>query len=261
MNITPKQKIIIKEIYKFIADNSYPPTIRDIAKIMGFSSPRAVTDHLKSLERKGFIERNSLARSIKLTQKAAAMLRVIPDNMNNIYNTAYKNQNSKLNQISHISKTNSQPNSKKYNITDAFLIPLLGKIAAGSPILAEENIEDYIPMPSNLLGVYGADFALRVKGDSMVGDHILDGDIIMVKTQNTAENGEIVAVLIGDEAVVKRFYRTKEGIELRSSNPLYPPIIIGKSGKMSGNNKHNKNFRSAETLKILGKVVAIQRSI
>ena len=98
----------------------------------------------------------------------------------------------------------------------------------------------------------------------MVGDHILDGDIIMIKEQNTAENGEIVAALIEDEAVVKRFYRLKEGIELRSSNPLYPPIRIGKCNKTAENDRNDildKNFKSAETLKILGRVVAVQRSI
>ncbi|MBM3708008.1 MAG: transcriptional repressor LexA [Actinobacteria bacterium] len=258
MEITNRQKIVIEKIYEFIADNSYPPTIRDLAQIMGFSSPRAVTDHLKSLERKGFIERNSLARSIRLTQKAADIIGILPDIS---YQPAGKNQKS-INRFSQTIQTSQT--SSKYNQAGTFFIPLLGKIAAGSPVLAEENIEGCIPLPSNLLGAYGADFALRVKGDSMVGDHILDGDIIMVKEQNTAENGEIVAALIGDEAAVKRFYRLKEGIELRSSNPLYPPIRIGKCNKTAENERSNspdKNFKSAETLKILGRVVAVQRSI
>ena len=241
MKITNRQKIVIEKIYTFISDNSYPPTVRDLAQILGFSSPRAVTDHLKSLERKGYIERNSLARSIKLTKKALEILGVYP---NIPYGTIHS----------------SQIKNSPYNFASTLYIPLLGKIAAGSPILAEENIEEYYPMPSGLLGAYGADFALKVKGDSMTGDHILDGDIIMVKSQNSAENGEIVAALIGDEAVVKRFYRTKDGIELRSSNPLYPPIKIGKSGKTAGNNKSDKNLDYSDTLKILEKVVAAKRS-
>ena len=258
MEITNRQKIIIEKIYSFIAGNSYPPTVRDIAKIMGFSSPRAVTDHLKSLERKGFIERNSLARSIKLTQKAIDILGAIPDNL---YQTVGKNQINRFDQINQNNQANSSKYNLPYNMPGTFFIPMLGKIAAGSPTLAEENIEGYIPLPSNLLGAYGADFALRVKGDSMVGDHILDGDIIMVKEQNTAENGEIVAALIEDEAVVKRFYRSEEYIELRSSNPLYPPIRIGKRGKTAGDDKLDKNFKPGEFLKILGRVVAVQRSI
>ncbi|MCL5070805.1 MAG: transcriptional repressor LexA [Actinobacteria bacterium] len=214
MEITDRQKTVLKKIYDFIARNSYPPTVRDMAAIMGFSSPKAVTDHLRSLEKKGYIKRNSLARSIKLTEEAFKLLKA--GNGLPLHNTPY---------------------------TDISYLPVLGRIAAGNPILAEENIEDYVPMSGSLPGAYGADFALRVKGDSMTGDHILDGDMIMVKSGSTAENGEIIVALIDNEAAVKRFYKTKDGIELRSSNPAYPPIKI------------NKSF------KIMGRVVAVHRNI
>ena len=213
MTITNRQKVILGKIYDFISSNSYPPTVRDIADIMGFSSPKAVTDHFKSLEKKGYIERNSLARSIKLTRKAFEILKQM----------------------------------KKIHF-DVSYLPLLGRIAAGNPMLAQENIEDYIPVPESFLRAYGADFALKVKGNSMTGDHILDGDMILVKLKSTAENNEIIVALINDEATVKRFYKTETGVELRASNPDYPAIKI--------NSKD-----AAAIFKIIGKVVAVHRSI
>ena len=206
MKITKRQKLVLKKIHKFILENSYPPTIRELGQVLGFSSPKGVSDHLKSLESKGYIERESSARSIKLTNKTL-----------NLAGFAVEKEVSYL--------------------------PLVGRIAAGNPILAEENIEEYIPVPSNLLRNRIVHFALRVKGDSMIGDHILDRDTIIVKSQNTAENGDIVVALIGDEAVVKKFYKAKDAIELRSSNPSYKSIKI------------NKDFN------IQGKVIAVQRSI
>ena len=224
MKLTKRQKNVLERIYKFMAENSYPPTVRDISRIFGFSSPRAASDHLQSLEKKGYIERNSLARSIRLTQKAADLLKTSKNNSVNGAPVYY-------------------PGQPKIN-----LVPLLGKIAAGNPLLAEENIEDYIPLPESILGAYGADFALRVRGNSMTGDHILDGDIIMVKSRQSAENGEIIVALIEDESVVKRLYKSREGVELRSSNPAYSPIKI-------------KNYRDSSYFKIIGKVVAVHRSI
>ncbi len=208
MKLTERQKLVLKKIHEFIAENTYPPTIRELGQQLGLSSPRGVADHLNSLERKGYIEKKSSARAIKLTPMA-------------------------LN-LSYLS-------SKK----EGFYLPLIGRIAAGTPILAEENIEQYISFSEDILGKKKADFALKVSGDSMTGDHILDGDIIAVRSQNTADIGDIVVALIDSEAVVKRFYRAKNILELRSSNPLYGPIKI-KPGK---------------DLLIQGKVVAVQRSL
>jgi repressor LexA len=208
MKLTKRQKLVLKKIHGFIAKNTYPPTIRELGQELGFSSPRGVVDHLNSLERKGYIERKSSARSIKLTPLALNL-------------------------------------SSLAGEKEVFRLPLIGRIAAGKPILAEENIEQYTPFSADILGKKKADFALRVSGDSMIGDHILDGDIIAVRSQNTADTGDIVVALIGSEAVVKRFYRTKDILELRSSNPLYGPIKI-KPGK---------------DLLIQGKVVAVQRSL
>ena len=203
MKLTERQSVVLGKIYDYILENSYPPSIRDLGRLLGINSPRGISDHLYSLERKGYIERSSSARSIRLTGKAIGMLD--PD-------TGGK----------------------------AVYLPLLGSIAAGKPILAAENIEDRIPFPAIILRG-SADFALKVRGDSMIGDHILDGDIIAVRSQPAADNGDIVVALIEDEAVVKRLYRKGKEVELRSSNPEYAPIRVGKD------------------LLIQGKVIAVQR--
>ncbi|MBN1298201.1 MAG: transcriptional repressor LexA [Actinobacteria bacterium] len=232
VKITCRQKAVLQKVYEFIAHNSYPPTARDIAKIMGFASPRSATDHFKALEKKGLIEKNSLARSIRLKKKAFELLGA----------ETLKVKSGKM--------ISFRPDGGMLysGFKEISYLPLLGRIAAGNPILAYENIDEYIPVPESFTGAYGADFALRVRGDSMTGDHILDGDMIMVKSQNSAENGEIVVALINDEAVVKRFYKSKDKVELLSSNPDYPPIkISNKSGQAD--------------VKIIGRVVAVHRNI
>ena len=205
MRLTDRQYLVLKKIYYYILKNSYPPSIRDLAQLLNINSPRGVSDHLCSLEKKGYIERNSSARSIKLTKKALDIL------------------------------------GQSTEGTTVYL-PLIGRIAAGRPVLAVENIEDRIPFPTNMIRG-NADFALRVRGDSMTGDHILDGDIIAVRSQASADNGDIVVALLDEEAVVKRFYRKGRSIELRSSNPKYLPIKAGAD------------------LLIQGIVVAVQRTI
>jgi repressor LexA len=246
IKITKKQKNVLEKINRFIADNSYPPTVRDLARDLGFSSPKAATDHLNSLEKKGYIVRNSLARSIKLTGKALSILS--RGRTGSLISTAGAGSIDPLNR-------------------NILYLPLIGRVAAGKPILAEENIDEYIPVTSSLLKKGTADFALKVKGDSMVGDHILDGDIIIVKSQKTAENGEIVVALIGDEAVVKKLYRTKGTVELRSSNPSYPPIRIKAAGSKDGSVNYDMDDTGdigdepGSTLALQGKVVAVQRII
>ncbi len=122
-------------------------------------------------------------------------------------------------------------------------VPVVGRVAAGAPILAEENIEDVVRLPEG----WAADgsFLLKVEGDSMEGAHILDGDLVLVRPQKTASNGEIVVALIGDEATVKRFHKTKDRVELRAENPAYEPIRIESSEDVS--------------VGIVGKVVGVMR--
>jgi repressor LexA len=122
-------------------------------------------------------------------------------------------------------------------------VPVVGRVAAGSPILAEENIEDVVRLPEG----WAADgsFLLKVEGDSMEGAHILDGDYVLVRPQKTASNGEIVVALIEDEATVKRFYKANNRVELRAENPAYGPIEI--------------EFSEGVSVGIVGKVVGVMR--
>jgi repressor LexA len=249
IKITKRQKTVLEKIRNFMVENSYPPTVRDIAREFGFSSPKAVTDHLKSLERKGFIERNSLARSIKLTGKALDILKG-----SDVWQDDSQGPSSLPGYPLNLSNLPISANLESAGIV---YLPLVGKVAAGNPMLAQENISEYIPVSSSLFGAKKAGFALKVKGDSMTGDHILDGDIIIARSQNTADNGDIVVALIGDEAVVKKIYRSKNKVELRSSNPAYLPIEItaGSGDQASESSQGSKN------LVIQGKVVAVQREI
>jgi repressor LexA len=124
-------------------------------------------------------------------------------------------------------------------------IPVIGSVAAGLPILAQENIEDILQMPEKW-AVPGA-FLLRVKGDSMVGAHILDGDYVLVHPQSSAAEGEIVVALIGDEATVKRFHKTERGITLKAENPGFSPIVI--------------SSRDSENFRIAGRVAGVMRLV
>lgn len=208
--LTIKQDIFLREIYKFISVHKYPPTVRELADTAGFASPKAATDYLDILIKKGFLHRTRSSRSLSLTEKAFWYLK----------------------------------GSNPFNDDNIVYLPLLGRIAAGTPIFAEENIDEYVPVSRQIMGRAEGQFLLKVKGDSMSGDHILDGDTLIVKIQDFAENGDIVAALIGNEAVVKRFYRRPDGtVELVSSNPLYEPIVI------------------KDEIKIQGKIIAVYRNI
>ncbi len=213
LKITKKQKIVLEKIHASIVEKGYSPSIREIARMFGFSSPKGAADHVGALVQKGYLIKDSSPRSIRLTDKSSALLG--------------------------LSLTNFDEN--------IYYLPLLGKIAAGLPIFAEENIEEYIPVSAQIMGKAKGQFLLKVSGDSMTGDHIMNGDTLVVKSQNTAKDNDIVVALIGEEAVVKRFIKLEDGtVELRSSNTLYSPIII----------KDDEN-----SFKIQGKVIAIYRNI
>jgi len=194
--LTARQKRVLESIHRFMLDNGYSPTVREIASDLGFSSPRAASDHLKALQKKGYISKNSFPRSIRLAPKA--------------FGSAGLSGNEGM-----------------------LKVPLVGRVAAGTPILAEQNIETYLDLPPDPKN-RKVDFALRVAGDSMTGDHIKDGDIILVRAQETAENGDIVVALLNDQATVKRLCRTEEGIELKPSNPSYEPIRVSGDVRIQG---------------------------
>jgi len=194
-DLTARQKEVLQYILDTIEKKGYSPSIREIGKVMGISSLEGVTCHLNALEKKGHIKRSSSHRSI----------RVMP-----------------------VAKTAMEKNE------EIVKLPLLGRVAAGEPILAEENIEDWIPLPKSLVRSDHPVFLLRVKGDSMKEDHILNDDIIVARHQMDAENGEIVVAVIDGEATVKRFYREGSHLRLQPANSNYEPIILEKDFRICG---------------------------
>ncbi len=185
--LTEKQQRILEFLMEYVTDKGYPPSIREIGNRFNISSLRGVTVHLDALERKGMIKRANTSRSITI-----------------------------------IGKTGATAPAKNVQ-----MIPLIGTIAAGVPITASENIEGYIPVPSEMANTAPNVFALQVKGDSMIGAHIMPRDFVVIRPQQTAENGDIVAVRLGEEATVKHIQFASNGIiKLIASNPAYDPIEV-----------------------------------
>jgi repressor LexA len=215
--LTERQEKILAFIKKSVLDQGYPPTIREIGEHFGIRSTNGVNDHLKALERKGYLLRGELkSRALSLVDGGKA---------------AFKKR-----------ELQAVPE------TDTIEIPVVGKVAAGAPILAQENITDHVRIDSMLLGENGKRvFALRVAGDSMIGDGIMDGDYIFVRKQLAAETGEIVVAMIEDEATVKRFYPEGDRIRFQPSNPRLKPIYVSRD-----------DFRDTQ---ILGVVVGVYRKM
>ncbi|MGI6591382.1 MAG: transcriptional repressor LexA [Eggerthellaceae bacterium] len=199
--ITKKQQAVLDCIAEFIGEKGYGPTVREICSAMGLSSPSTVHVHLKALEDKGMIHRDPLkSRSITLTAKARGgeqEERPLSEDLSGIASSGY---------------------DKVVNL------PLVGQVAAGVPILAEENIEDTIALPVDIVGD-SASFLLSVHGESMIEAGINDGDYLVVKEQSTANNGDIVVALIDDGATVKRFFKERDHIRLQPENSSMEPII------------------------------------
>ncbi|HAX17516.1 MAG TPA: hypothetical protein DCY00_02835 [Actinobacteria bacterium] len=191
-DISEKQKKIFDFITDYISDSGYPPTVREIASAIGLSSSATVHAHLSKLEKAGYIKRGKgSSRSIEIIRDQYKN-RLIGEETNN-------------------------------NIV---LLPVVGNVAAGKPILAEENIEEYFPVTNDFVNDFNDVFMLKVKGDSMINAGILDRDYIIVRKQNIAKNGEIVVALIEDEATVKRFLKTDKVIKLIPENDYMKPIIL-----------------------------------
>jgi len=202
MDLTKRQQEIFDFIKRYSAKYGYPPTVRDIGKAVGLASSSTVHAHLSNLERIGLLRRDpSKPRAIEMLDRAAAGVR---------------------------------------NIVRPGL-PLVGHVAAGQPLLAEENIEDYVQTPSYAGGDDGA-YLLRVRGDSMKNIGMLDGDLVVVKPQDTADDGDVVVALIGEEATVKRFFQEEDHVRLQPENESMEPI------------------RNSE-VRVLGKVVGLMRSM
>lgn len=200
--LTRRQAAILQFVIESIRDHGCPPTIAEIGAEFDITSTNGVNDHLLALDRKGYITRSSKARGIHVTEKAAAGL--------------YQ--------------------------TQVGLLPLVGRVAAGQPLLAEENIEDYVPV-SPVLARHKS-YCLRVTGDSMIEDGILDGDIIIVDTECRAAPGDVVVALVDDEATVKHYYPHGDRVELRPANASMQPMIF-----------------PARSVQLQGVVVALQRTL
>jgi repressor LexA len=208
--LTARQQEIWQFLVEYTDGHGYPPTVREIGEAVGLASPSTVHAHLANLERGGLLKRDpSKPRALDL--------------------------------IGHRTVTATAPQP----IEEIPRLPLLGQIAAGSPLLAEENVEDRIAVPEPL--GRGADFLLTVRGDSMIEAGILDGDTIVVRKQEDASNGDVVVALVGDdeganEATVKTFYRETGRIRLQPENSALEPIY-------------------ADHVQVMGKVVGVFRSL
>ena len=212
--LTDRQKQILHFIVRESESRGFPPTIREIGEEMDIRSTNGVNDHLKALERKGYLIRGEQqSRSLVPTKRARLVLGLGA--------------------------------RKDGNLVD---VPLLGKVAAGAPLLAAENLEDSVRIDSFFLGSAGKEvFALRVRGDSMIEDGIFDGDYLFVRKTPAASPGDIVVALIEDDATVKRFYPEADRVRFQPANRAMLPIYVSKS-----------DFRSTM---ILGIVIGVYRKM
>src|SRR5689334_13723407 len=212
--LTDRQREILNFIVKETENRGFPPTIREIGEEMDIRSTNGVNDHLKALERKGYLQRGEQqSRALVTTKRARLVLGL---------------------------------GAKKD--PEMVEVPILGRVAAGAPLLATENVEDSVRIDSFLLGGNGREvFALRVKGDSMIEDGIYDGDFIFVKKAPNAAPGEIVVALIEDEATVKRYFPEGDRIRFQPSNPRLKPIYVSRD-----------DFRETQ---IIGVVVGVYRRV
>jgi repressor LexA len=221
--LTERQEKILAFIKKSIQDQGYPPTIREIGEHFGIRSTNGVNDHLKALERKGYLLRGEL--------KSRAL-------------SVIEGGRSGAGRFTRMSRRELAA----VGDGEVVEIPVVGKVAAGEPILAQENITDHVRIDSVLLGDGGRKvFALRVSGDSMIGDGIFDGDYIFVRKQLQAASGEIVVAMIEDEATVKRFYPEGDRVRFQPSNPRLKPIYV-----------RREEFRETQ---IIGVVVGVYRKM
>ena len=206
MELNRREKAILKFIEKQVDEDGYPPSVREICKAVGLNSTATVHGYLGRLAEKGYIKKeDQKGRTLRLIKTA--------DN-----------------------KEIKKEDKSFYSEKEMVEVPVIGKITAGEPILAVENVTDTFPIPIDFVGNCES-FMLTVRGESMIEAGILNGDYILVKKQNVANNGEIVVALIGDEATVKTFYKEKDHIRLQPENSTMEPIIVPNCeilGKVAG---------------------------
>jgi repressor LexA len=195
--LTERQQMVLDYIRQSISDRGYPPTLREIGARMGIRSTNGVNDHLRALERKGYLTREDMkSRALRPTS------------------------------LDLVGLPASSQELAPENDDDLLEIPVVGRVAAGLPILAEENIVDTVRVDKGLVRGGREVFGLRVQGDSMIEAGILTGDYIFVRKQLTANRGEIVVALIGDEATVKYYYPEKDYVRFQPANAAMAPILV-----------------------------------
>lgn len=191
--ITDKQKTILKIIAETVDKSGYPPSYQEIADQLGFNSKNAVKKHIDALVSKGYLQKDGLARSLKILDP----------------------------EFSHSASLEAE-------------VPLIGHVAAGFPILAEENVERYVPVPRSLIKAEGRYYALRVRGDSMINAGIIEDDLVIVKAATTANHTDIVVALINDEVTVKRLVIKGNVKYLKAENPAYNNIYPEEAWSIQG---------------------------
>ena len=231
--LTPRQRRILELIHLAVNTRGYPPTIREIGEAAGLASPSSVSHQLRALEAKGYLRRDP--------HRPRAMEVRLPESVRHQARMADTEESINVFDASDADADAVDVTGIGDSLPTAVNVPVVGRIAAGGPILAEEHVEDVFPLPRQLVGD-GTLFLLEVKGDSMIEAAICDGDFVVVRQQPTANNGDIVAALLEDEATVKTFKRTGGQVWLLPHNPAYDPI--------DGNHAS-----------ILGKVVAVLRRV
>ncbi|MBK5211905.1 MAG: transcriptional repressor LexA [Coriobacteriia bacterium] len=208
--ITAKQEAVYDYIKSYIELNSFPPSVRDVAEALGVSSPATIHGHISTLVEKGYLSRNA-------GKSRALSLLADPQDRESIL------------------KDNEGPSDPGLSYGEVVGVPVVGSVAAGSPILAEENIEDTYALPASL--IHGETYMLRVKGESMINIGIFDGDLVIVRKQDTANNGDVVVALLEDSATVKTYYREANRIRLQPENDTMEPIYstdVRIAGKVVG---------------------------
>lgn len=193
--LTARQEQVLQYIRQSITERGYPPTLREIGAHMGIRSTNGVNDHLRALERKGYLTREDM--------KSRALR---PNDMG--------------------LDASAAPANGQGASADLVSVPILGRVAAGMPLLAQEHRDDTISVDRNMLRTQGEVFGLRVHGDSMIEAGILNGDTVFVRQQQTASRGEIVVALIGDEATVKYYYPEKDYVRFQPANSGMAPILV-----------------------------------
>lgn len=219
--LTPRQRLVLETVRASVGSRGYPPSMREIGDAVGLTSPSSVKHQLMALERKGYLRRDpNRPRAIEVVQ---------PDDSRGVA------------ALPGVPGIGDEDSAAREGAPEAAYVPVVGRIAAGGPILAEQLIEDVFPLPRQLVGE-GELFLLKVVGDSMVDAAICDGDWVVVRRQPVAENGEIVAAMLDGEATVKTLRRADGHVWLLPQNPAYSPI-------------------DGDHAQVLGRVVSVLRSL